>query len=123
MTTPPPELLSERLAALRIAYAEHLPERVRAIEAAAAALRPGDGEAIRALYHLVHRLTGSAAIYGFGPLSRASAALEEVLLPAWTGEHSSKVDGPASIAPLVDALKRELAAVRTIPGPPPGTGR
>jgi HPt (histidine-containing phosphotransfer) domain-containing protein len=124
MTTEPADILSQRLAALRTAYAEHLPQRVRAIEEAAAALRAGDGEALRSLYHLVHRLTGSSAIYGFQQLSRASAALEDVLLPAWTGQGPSTVAGPASIAPLVDAIKRELAAARTVAGPPPpGTGR
>lgn len=122
MTTGPPDILSQRLAALRTAYAEHLPERVRAIEEAAAALRSDDVEAVRSLYHLVHRLTGSSAVYGFPQLSRASAALEDLLLAAWTGHAPSTVGDPGSLAPFVDGIKHELAAARALPDGPRGTG-
>jgi len=116
MTTRPTDILSQRLADLRVAYADHLPERVRAIEEAAAALRSDDAEAIRSLYHLVHRLTGSSAVYGFPELSRASAALEELLLAAWTGQAPSARNTAATLAPLVAAIKEKLAAARAAAG-------
>src|SRR5262249_47618962 len=67
-----------RLEALRRAYGEELPRRVQAIERAAAALsnpalRP---EALEAAYHLVHRFSGSSAIYGFAEVRRTGASLE-----------------------------------------------
>ena len=117
MTTGPNDILSRRLSDLRAAYAEHLPERVRAIEECAAALRAGDGEALRALYHQVHRLTGSAAVYGFPQLSHASATLEERLLAAWQGETPAP-ESASSLAPLVTTLKQELSAALATLTPP-----
>src|SRR5262245_44197223 len=106
MTTRPNDILGERFAALRKAYAEELPRRVHAIAQAAAALEASDADALRSLFHLVHRLTGSSAVYGFPKLSRASAALEDVLLAASSGE-TAPVAGPA-LAPLVAKIRAEL---------------
>jgi len=118
MTNGPNDILSQRLSGLRAAYAEHLPERVRAIEEGVSALGTGDAEALRALYHQVHRLTGSAAVYGFPQLSRASAVLEERLLAAWQGETPAAAEDASSLAPLVAALKQELPAALATLAPP-----
>jgi HPt (histidine-containing phosphotransfer) domain-containing protein len=115
MTTSGADILSQRLASLRGAYAAELPERVRIIEDAAASLLSGDAEGLGSLYHLVHRLTGSAAVYGFAQVSRASAALEDFLLSQWTGTAQPAGDSAAPLTQLVAAVKQELAAAGIVP--------
>jgi two-component system, OmpR family, response regulator len=68
------EARREDLANLRRMYAADLPERLRAIEAAADSLRDNgwDGQVAASLYDMVHRLAGSAAIYGFPAVSEAA---------------------------------------------------
>jgi HPt (histidine-containing phosphotransfer) domain-containing protein len=100
-----------QLEALRRAYEEGLPQRVRAIEEAAAALsgpvpRP---EALEAAYHLVHRLNGSAAIYGFEAVRRTAAELETRLVSAMeSGVLSGAWD--AELALHLEALRRAVSA-------------
>ena len=99
----------ERLEALRRAYARDLPARVRAI-VEATAREPWDREKLQSLHHLVHRLTGSAAIYGFTGLSRAASALEALVYSALAGTAGFEPERGPSLADLVVALKSELAA-------------
>jgi HPt (histidine-containing phosphotransfer) domain-containing protein len=113
----PTEGISLRLESLRRAYVAELPGRVRAIEEAAASLRPGDCEGLRSLYHLVHRLTGSSAVYGLPQLSRAAAELEDVLLAASSG--TAQLEAGPRLGQLLAAVKSELAAARVAP-PAPG---
>ena len=101
-----------RLEALRRAYVRDLPGKVRAIEEAAGALRPADRGKLRSLHHLVHRLTGSSAIYGFDRLSRAAAALEELVLAAGNETSSITLEEDAALAERLATLRAELAAVR-----------
>jgi HPt (histidine-containing phosphotransfer) domain-containing protein len=100
----------ERLESLRRAYVKDLPARVRAIVEAAESLEPGDREKLQALHHRVHRLTGSAAIYGFTGLSRAASALEALVYSALAGMAAFERERGPSLADLVTALKSELAA-------------
>jgi HPt (histidine-containing phosphotransfer) domain-containing protein len=106
-----------QLEALRRAYGEDLPRRVRAIEEAAArlhgaALRP---EALEAAYHLVHRLSGSSAIYGFEAVRRAAAALETRLASAMEAGAPAG-NWEAELAPHLEALRRAVSA-------PPASGQ
>jgi HPt (histidine-containing phosphotransfer) domain-containing protein len=98
----------ERLESLRRDYARDLPARVRTIGEAAASLEPGNREQLESLHHLVHRLTGSAAIYGFTGLSRAASALEATVYTS-LNQTAEPIRGP-NLAGLVAALERELAA-------------
>ena len=100
----------ERLEALRRAYLRDLPAKVRAIGKATASREPWDREKLESLHHLVHRLTGSAAIYGFSGLSRAASALEAVVYSALAEAASFPPERGPSLADLVAALKSELAA-------------
>jgi len=100
----------ERLESLRRDYARDLPARVRAIAEAAASLEPRSRETLQALHHLVHRLTGSAAIYGFTGVSRAASALEALVYSALTGTAAADPGRGPSLADLVAALESELAA-------------
>lgn len=69
------ETRREDLASLRLTYAAELPERLRAIEVAAASLRDRgwDSRIAADLQEMAHRLAGSAAIYGFPDISDAAA--------------------------------------------------
>jgi len=110
MTTPSRDYRAH-LETLRRAYGEALPERVRAIEAAAAELRGPvfRREALEAAYHLTHRLGGSAAIYGFEAVRRAAAELETWLIAAM---ESGAVAGAceAELAPHLEALRQAVSA-------------
>jgi HPt (histidine-containing phosphotransfer) domain-containing protein len=117
MTTPPRDYRAQ-LEALRRAYEAALPERVRAIEEAAAALHGPvlRREALEAAYHLVHRLSGSSAIYGFEAVRRAAAELESRLVAAMesgTPAGSWEVE----LAPHLEALRRAVST------PPSDVGR
>jgi HPt (histidine-containing phosphotransfer) domain-containing protein len=73
--------LRAELQKLREEYAAQLGSRLQCIEDAASALREAwDSDKVESLYQQVHRLSGSAAIYGFEAVSRAAQALETALL-------------------------------------------
>ncbi len=97
----------ERLESLRRTYGRDLPARVRAIGEAAASLDPRNRGQLESLHHLVHRLRGSAAIYGFTGVSRAASALEALVYAL--KETAEPILGP-SLADLLAALESELAA-------------
>ena len=75
------------LEALRRSYQAELPGKLGLIAAAAETLpaRGWDKADLQAFYLLIHRLAGSAAIYGFDRISRAAAELETWALAALDG--------------------------------------
>jgi two-component system OmpR family response regulator len=80
------EARREDLAALRRLYAADLPERLRAIEEAAASLQNNgwDNQVAASLYEMAHRLAGSAAIYGFPAVSDAA-----IRIGSFANQHGS----------------------------------
>jgi HPt (histidine-containing phosphotransfer) domain-containing protein len=75
-----------QLEALRQSYRAELPAKLGLIGGAVEALHAGGEKAhLQVLYDLVHKLTGSAAIYGFGDISRAAGDLESWALQALDG--------------------------------------
>jgi chemotaxis protein histidine kinase CheA len=75
----------ETIESLRRAFRERLPHRVEEVVAAAGdLLGPGEWERpkLEALFHLVHRLTGSSGIYGFTRMSHEAGALEALVTRA-----------------------------------------
>ena len=76
-----------QLESLRHAYEAELPEKVRSIARAAAfaGLRNWEPAEVQELHRLVHRLAGSAAIWGFTAVSRTAGLLEEVVMAAMGG--------------------------------------
>jgi HPt (histidine-containing phosphotransfer) domain-containing protein len=62
---------------LRQTFLEEVPEKISAIRRAAEDVERGSGGAIETLQHLVHRLVGSAEIFGLARLSDAARVLEE----------------------------------------------
>ncbi len=74
--------INERLKALKQAYVEGLPERIGEIDALAASIRHDPGsekgrEGLDALYHLVHKLSGSGGTFGFPAISDAAQLIED----------------------------------------------
>ena len=97
------EARREVLRTLRQLYAKDLPERIHAIEGAAASLRADgwDAQVAASLYEMAHRLAGSAAIYGFPAVSEAAHRIGR-----FASQHASAA-GPVDPRPLlklVDAL-------------------
>jgi chemotaxis protein histidine kinase CheA len=102
-----------QLERLREAYEAELPEKLLAIARAAAAarLQNWDPAGVRDLHRLVHRLAGSAAIWGFTDLSHTAGQLEEVVLAALEGA-APPTEALSTLVPrLVDRLQH-LAAGR-----------
>lgn len=94
------------LAALRRTYAAELPERLRAIEAAATALESGwDSRVAESIYEMAHRLAGSAAIYGFPAVTEAAGRIG-----AFASAHESVERAPSDAATLLK-LVAALSAV------------
>jgi chemotaxis protein histidine kinase CheA len=101
------------------AYERQMPERLREIDEAGATLMVRwDQEALDALYHLAHRLAGSAGIYGYTGLSAAAGALEDFVVAARDDPSSPQGDRDRLRA-LVDAVRLVAAAERR----PAGGGR
>lgn len=96
-----------QLEAAREAYRAELPEKLDTIAVAAAALTAGiDSASLETLYQLVHRLAGSAAVFGFHHLSRTAASLEEVVV--------SLREAGASDARRAELTARALALAGTL---------
>jgi len=97
-------------AALRQSYEAELPDKLGLIAGAADALRAGgwDKADLQAFHLLIHKLTGSAAIYGFDGISRAAGDLETWALAAL----NDGVPEPrrVELLPLVSALQDAFAA-------------
>jgi hypothetical protein len=101
-----------------------LPEKVGLIAGAADALRAGGwGKSdLQAFYLLIHKLTGSAAIYGFDGLSRAAGDLETWALAAL--DEGVPEPRRVELLPLLGALQDAFAVggkskVRRRAAPPP----
>ena len=101
-----------QLDALREAYRAELPRKVEAIASAAAPLQaPGaDAGDLERFYHLIHKLAGSAAIYGCDGIEAAAAALEEWALAGM----DAGAAGPryAHLPILLAALQKALSDVQ-----------
>jgi HPt (histidine-containing phosphotransfer) domain-containing protein len=108
-----PEQLRRELGDLRRAFLEQLPDRVQAIETVLeGTLGAGelDRQHLGALFHLAHRLCGSAGIYGYPTVHDAAAAIEraaEGLLQAGGTDEPRQV---AELRQLVAALRRAAEA-------------
>ncbi len=100
----------EDLRALRARYLRELPSKAQAVSEAAAAARQGwDHASLDALYHLAHRLAGSAAIYGFTDVSAAASALEGFVAAALAGEGTDVARRDETLRSHVVALERAAA--------------
>jgi CheY-like chemotaxis protein len=98
--------------ALRRSYRAELPEKLRLIAQEGAALQHGawDSARLQSLYDQIHRLAGSAAVYGFDEISRAAGELETWALAALAS--SAFENRPAELGDLLRALDRAFRATR-----------
>jgi HPt (histidine-containing phosphotransfer) domain-containing protein len=101
------------LQALAEAYRAELPRKMGLISGAAAQLRTEGWRPpeLQPLYELVHRLAGSAAIYGFDGIGRAAADLEEWALAAM--DEGLPEGRRHELAILLAALDEAFTASRT----------
>jgi chemotaxis protein histidine kinase CheA len=113
-----PAQLRQELRGLRRAFLAQLPDRVQAIQTAldeAMSPREFDRERVDALFHLAHRLCGSAGIYGYPTVHAASGAIERVAEGLRDGGGKNEPSQVAELRQLVEALKRasEAAVARS----------
>ena len=105
-----------QLDALRQAYRAELPDKLGLIGSAVETLHAGGWEKahLQALYDLIHKLTGSAAIYGFAGISHAAGQMETWALEALDGglPESRRVE----LGPLMSALLAAYGASETLGG-------
>lgn len=96
------------LEALRRSYQAELPDKLELITGAVEALLDGGWNKpdLQALYLIVHKVTGSAAIYGFDAISRAAGELETWMLAFADGGVPEPRRG--ELLPLVRALEDAL---------------
>ena len=81
-----------RYAELQAQYVDRTRERIAELESLLErADGKLDGEAIDAIYQIVHRLSGSGETMGFDEISRLSIALEEELESERTAELEERV--------------------------------
>lgn len=99
-----------KLQALRRAYHAELPEKVSAIALAAAALRQHDWDTagLNDLHHIVHRLAGSSAIWGFMDVSKTAGELEDVVLSGLERRGEKTVDIDREVGRLVQELQEAV---------------
>ncbi len=76
MSTPDPTTVRAALAQLAQRFMERARTELATSEALLAGARAGDGAALEALHHFVHRLHGSGAAFGFGAISQRARAVE-----------------------------------------------
>ena len=108
------------LEALRQSYRAELPAKLGLIGGAVDALHGGwEKEHLEALYDLIHKLTGSAAIYGFGDISRAAGDLESWALEALDGglPEARRLELTALMSALQDAFSASEILLTDRPGP------
>jgi hypothetical protein len=99
-----------QLDALRRSYQADLPDKLGLIASAVDTLQAGGWSKsdLQSFYLLIHRLAGSAAIYGFDGIGRAAGELEVWALAALEGgvSDSRRVE----LGPLVSALQDAFAS-------------
>jgi two-component system OmpR family response regulator len=96
----------EEFEALRLAYLNELPRKIRAMRAAAAVLAAEgwDRSALESLGHLAHRMAGTSGLYRLSALSRSAGTLEDIVKRLLTGPTWPPSSSPAELAILVKAV-------------------
>jgi hypothetical protein len=104
------EAQQAQLNELRQSYRAELPAKLQLIGGAVETLYAGGWEKphLLAFYELVHKLSGSAAIYGFGGISRAAGEIESWTLAALDGNLPE--DRRLELSSLMGALRAAFAA-------------
>jgi CheY-like chemotaxis protein len=94
--------------ALRLTYVGQLPEKIEAMQDAAAVLaaRGWDRATLESLHLLVHRMAGSCGLYRLNELGRRAGALEEIVKRLLSGPIWPPSASPAQLTTLVKAVSR-----------------
>ncbi len=93
---------------LRRTYIGELPDKIAAMQEAAAALAADGWDRTRVLLlsQLAHRMAGSSGLYRFAALSRSASALEEIVKRLLADSAWPPPGSPADLARLVQAVGR-----------------
>lgn len=101
------DALQAQLDRLRAKFAAELPGKLAEAETLLAALRAGDGDALKGLRFVVHRLHGTGGTMGFAALSETAATLEARLDACLQAGGA----GPEDVAVIAAGLAALKAAV------------
>lgn len=106
---------------MRQAYEAELPDKVTSVAraAAAAGLRNWDPAGVQELHHLVHRLAGSSAIWGFTAVSKAAGELEAIVLAAMEGTRPPTAERRDQVRRLLEELQHAVPLSPPVPPAPP----
>jgi CheY-like chemotaxis protein len=104
---------------LRRAYIGELPEKMNAMQSAAAQLAAGgwDRSVLESLSRLAHRIAGTAGLYRLAGLSRSAGALEEIVNRMLSAPIWPPASAPSDLARLVQAVERTARAEAGQPAP------
>lgn len=111
MTNPPSDVMA-KLQALRDAFAAQLPGKIQEIKAVGDTLCGGkcseseEGEALKLLHYLAHKLTGSGATFGFNAVSDEARALETLAKEMLDCAVPSSAERRAQISAYLENLQR-----------------
>src|SRR5258706_3400638 len=103
-----PAQIRRELRELQRAFLAQLPDRVQAIETAlneALSAEAIDRQRVDALFHLAHRLCGSAGIYGCPTVHAAAGAVERVAEGLRGAREKDEPGRIAELRQLVEAFK------------------
>lgn len=109
------ESVRQQIAALRVAYVQHLPGKLQEVrESLDAWVASQDADELFKLYRLAHSLAGSGAIYGLAEVSEKARAMEHFVKPF--AEKKAQ-----AAAADVETMRVHLAALAATIGqiPPP----
>ena len=99
----------EELEALRKEYAKELPGRLSEIDQTWLSYQQSeDSRQLEKFQHLVHKLAGSGAVYGFTQLSDASHDLDTLLLQFIRSGTTVNAEGHERISALLDKMRHSL---------------
>jgi diguanylate cyclase (GGDEF)-like protein len=102
-------------------FAGRLPDRLRELEDAWAAVRESgwDRDAVRELHRLTHSLSGAGATFGFPEVTRACREMERFLKPVLEDPGPSGEQASARIEELLEGVRLAAQAPPVPPSPLP----
>lgn len=108
MGTGPEIALDEELEALRVRFAEGLPERLETIEQAWKSVVDEDwsGDALMPLFRAAHSLAGAGATFGFPEVGTDARLLADEVLIYLKGRRPKSPYSQERIAPLIGAVSK-----------------
>lgn len=103
------DTVQQQIAALRVAYVQQLPVRLKEIYAVLDVwLKSQSAADLFTFYRLTHNLAGSGAIYGFKEITEKARAVEHVVAPVVENKAQATPEHMATLRVRLAALEETL---------------